>query len=318
MTTAVAEKPDPQERVEHAPGIYFGLDETSYRNTHALGSTDKKKLAESPPDFWFESVYNEMRKPEKDTPSRKLGRAIHKFALEGREAFEEIYAPKDLNWTTVEGKAEKARIHASGKTPLDREDWDKIMMLGTYIRANPAIAASFSGGMPEVSVFWERDGIQNKARFDYLKPRAVVDLKSEANPFGLHFPVACRKTIDRYRYTIQAAHYMEARALLPAFIADGAVYGDCDPAWLKKVASAPDWAWVWIFYQSERSPLTWGRQVSPNNSIFDDARADIARAEVNYKQFVSVFGLDEPWVLSEDLEELDPCEIRWPYQGMGR
>lgn len=305
-------------REPFAPGIYFGLEEDVYHADAALGSSAMKKLAESPPDYWWDSPHNTMRPKKKDTPSRIFGRAVHKFVAEGRTEFECAYAPADFNGSTKEGKAESARIAAAGRIRLVRDDWDRIMVSGTVIRANPKISEAFSGGVPEVSIFWERDGIRRKARIDYLKPRASVDLKSESNPFGLHFPVACRKAIDKYKYAIQAGHYREARELIPRFAADGAVYGDHDASLLKKIMSATEYAWVWIFYQSERSPLTWGKQISPGNPVFDDARADIARAEENYRRFADVFGFTEPWVIAEDLEELDPDEIKWPYQGMGK
>lgn len=305
-------------REPFAPGIYFGLDEDVYHADTALGYTAMKKLVDSPPEYWWESPHNKLRKKVKDTPSRIYGRAIHKFGTEGREAFERAYAPADFNGSTKEGKAESARIAAAGKFRLVRDDWDQIMAFGTVIRSNPAIGKAFSGGAAEVSIFWERDGIRRKARIDYLKPRASIDLKSEANPFGLPFPVACRKAIDKYRYAIQAEHYREARGLVHQFVVDGAVYGDHDASLLKKVAEADEWAWVWVFYQSERTPLTWGRQISPGNSVLEEARADIVKAEANYREYSERFGFDMPWVISEELAELDPDEIHWPYQGMGR
>ena len=74
--------------------------------------------------------------------------------------------------------------------------------------------------MPEVSVFWEHemdDGfvVPCKARFDYLKGRGVGDIKTIRNPYGRPFGEACMRHIVDYRYDIQAAHYLAARAELP-------------------------------------------------------------------------------------------------------
>ena len=100
VVDAIKPKPKPFD-----PGIYFGLDENAYHADPALGSTDMKKLAESPPDYWFESSHNPMREPSEDTPSRLFGRAVHKFVLEGRGAFESTYAPPDYSGATKDGKA---------------------------------------------------------------------------------------------------------------------------------------------------------------------------------------------------------------------
>lgn len=305
-------KPKPQ---PFNPGIYFGLDEDDYHADPALGSTDMKKLADSPPDYWFESSYNPMREPSEDTPSRLFGRAVHKFVLEGRGAFEAAYAPTDFSGSTKDGKAERAAIADMGKTPIKRADWNRIMMAGTIMRSNPHISTAFLGGMPEVSVFWERDGIRRKNRFDFLKPRAVVDLKSNSNKSKRHFPESCRRQIAEYRYDVQCAHYSEGRAVVPDLIASGAVYGDHDGQWLKKVAEAREWAFVWIFYQSEGAPLTWGTTVSPGNGILDIARATLAKSEENYRKFLDRFGFNEPWVLDEPLAELDINDLpQWAFR----
>jgi hypothetical protein len=298
-----------------SPGVYFGLSEDLYRADPALGSTDIKRLAQSPPDYWFGSVHNPLRESREPTPGQKFGTAIHKFVLEGREAFEARYAPTDSKGNTKEGKAELSAIEAEGKIALPRKDWDRIKLSGTMVRANPEISTAFTNGFSEVSVFWERDGIRRKARFDYLKTRALVDLKSDANRNQQEFVTACRNSIGRYRYDIQAAHYCEGRAQLRAFVSDGAMYGDYDYDWLFGASVQDAWAFVWIFYQSEGAPLTWGTTLSPGNGLFDFANASIAKAEENYRAFKDRFGLDQPWVLAEPLAEIDVNDLpAWSFK----
>ena len=311
---AVVEKIEPK-REPFAPGIYFGLDEAVYHADPAIGSTGMKKLADNPPDYWFYSPHNQMREEAEDTSARLFGRAIHKFVLEGREAFETNYAPTDHKGNVKAGKEERQLIEELGKTAIGRDDWNRIMMAGTIIRSNPSISTAFAGGQPEVSVFWERDGIRRKARFDYLKPRAVVDLKSNANTMNDDFVTSCRKSIASYRYDVQAAHYFEARAQVCALVTGGAVFGNYDTEWLHKVAATNEWAFVWIFYQSKGAPLTWGTTISPGNGILDLARATLAKSEDNYRTFVDRFGLDQPWVISEPLDELDVNDLpAWMYR----
>lgn len=299
----------------HPPGIYFSMPDSEYFADPALGSTSMKKLAENPPAYWYDSPHNKLREEDTDTPARVFGRAVHKFVLEGREAFEAVYAPTEFPGNVKAGKEERERIAAEGKQPLKRDDWQRIMMAGTIIRSNPAISTAFVGGQPEVSVFWERDGIRRKARFDYLKPRANVDLKSNANTMDIDFVASCRKAISQYKYHVQAAHYMEARRQIPSIAHAGAVYGDYDEDYLKKVVEAKEYAHVLVFYQSRGAPLTWGTTISPGNGLFDLASAEIERAENNYRSFAQRFGFDAPWVISEPLEEADLNEFpAWAFR----
>jgi hypothetical protein len=290
-------------------GVYFDLCDEAYHADPALGSSDMKKLATSPADYWWGSEFNRFRDPDKETPARIIGRAVHRYVLEGRSAFLQDYAPHELSGTTREAKAEKAAIIESGRTPIKRADFDRILAAGEVIRANPQLAPAFDGGRPEVSVFWTRDGIRRKARIDYLKPRANVDLKSISNIRELPFPVACRRAIASYRYDVQAVHYLEARQAMRQLVADGAVAGDHDPEWLRACVASETYAHVVVFWQKENSPLTWGATLSEGNPILEVARNSILRAEENWRRLVANFGFDTPWLESQPLEELDMSEM---------
>jgi len=177
------------------------------------------------------------------------------------------------------------------------------------IQKNPDLAAAFEGGLPEVSVFWEEieDGfvIRCKARFDYLKVRGVGDLKSIRNPLGRPFGDNCTHSIANYRYDIQAAHYLEGRDWLRYLFEEGLVYGDHDPAWLKRVADCQQFAFQWVFFQAEGAPITWSRSLSPGNPILDIAERDRQKALEVYRQFKQSFPDDQMWLLQEPVTELD-------------
>ena len=78
--------------VIHEPGVYFGLPESIYHADRALGSTDLKRLLTSAPDYWWESRWNPMRPEDRETPAKLWGSAFHKLVLEGKAAFEKVYA----------------------------------------------------------------------------------------------------------------------------------------------------------------------------------------------------------------------------------
>jgi len=289
-----------------ADGIYFDLDEAAYHRDLALGSTDLRKLLRSPPDWWWSSPLNPVAPSQEPTASQIFGRAVHKFVLEGRDAFERAYGPTDFSGATKDGKAERAVLADLGKTPLKREDYERILISGQMIRANPHLAEAFANGYPEVSIFWTRpDGTRLKCRFDYLKIRAFSDLKSIRNSRGIDFVEACRRSLADYRYEVQASHYCEGREAMAALLASGRVFGEHDAEWLHRAVSSPEFAAVFVFWQADNSPITWACSLSPGNPILEAGRRDIERAIERYKEFVGRFGLNEPWVLVEPVSELD-------------
>ena len=296
--------------LDHPLGVYFDLDDAAYHADVALGSGDIRRLAVSPFDFWWESRFNPNRKPEELTPALIVGRAVHTAVLEGRSKFEKLYGPTDFSGATKDGKAERERLAKFGMTPLKREDYDSVLLASTMIRANPHLADAFQGGAPEVSVFWERDGIKRKCRFDFLKPRAIVDLKSIRNARDIDFREACRRRFAEGRFDVQAAHYREGRIAMRDLVAAGAVSGNVDHDLLRKaIAAGSQFAFVYVYWQAEGAPLTWATMLSPENPIIGYGRATIDYADRNWLEFKDRFGLSTPWVLAERIEELDQTEL---------
>jgi len=289
------------------PGIYFGLDELKYHNDPALGSTDMKKLASSPCDFWYCSKFNPDWEPEEPTEAQKVGAAMHKCVLEGPAVFDKLYAPAWEPGNVVAGKAERLAIERAGKQFLKGDAWKRIKIASTMIRANPEIGHAFNGAAgTEVSIFWiDANGMRKKARIDCLKFAASVDLKSEGNQMGDPFETACVKSISRYRYDIQAAHYMEGRAHLKAFFKVGKVHGHVpDLMQLREAANVSRHAFIFIFIQKTEAPLTWGTMLSPGNPMLDVATQALRKADENWTDYVNRFGLETPWVRAEPLREL--------------
>lgn len=77
------------------PGIYFGLSEDEYHGAFALSSSGIKLVRSSPLDFWVRSCLNPnlalVLEDEADTIAELYGRAFHKLALEGRDAFDAAF-----------------------------------------------------------------------------------------------------------------------------------------------------------------------------------------------------------------------------------
>lgn len=297
-------------------GIYLDLDEDVYHLDEALGSSDHRKLLENPCDYWYESPLNPNRPPERDTPALLRGRAMHKLVLEGEDAFGSRYmrVQHSESMTPAEKaavtKAANKAAEVTGKIPLPADTYDRVVLAAAMITRNPKLSGAFTNGMPEVSIFWTRDGVRRKARIDYLKPRGIGDLKSIANTREIGFPAACRNNIATYRYEIQAALYMEARGMIPELFRLGRFFGWGSGErpiydFLHKVADTKEFAFQWVFFQAEKAPITWSRILSPANPIVEVAKREIDLATDNYKRFMDKFGRNGMWVLEEDPEELD-------------
>jgi len=74
------------------PGVYFDMPDDEYHKVPALSNSGIKNLLISPMDFWARSWMN-PRYEHPESSAMKLGTAYHKRILEGKKAFDNIYAP---------------------------------------------------------------------------------------------------------------------------------------------------------------------------------------------------------------------------------
>lgn len=293
------------------PGIYFGLDETSYHSDPSLGSSDIRKLAINPSNYWWNSYMNPARKDDNDTLAQSRGSAVHCLVLYGEAEFDRRFMriPHTDNMSSGEKAATTKKYNilaaAKGMTAIHGQVYDSIAIASAMISLNKHLASALVGGLNEVSIFWrdEKSGIPFKARLDVLKPRGVGDLKSIANKYEKSFPQACVDSIVNYSYHVQAKHYMDARAQIPRFFADGCVHGDHDPAALRAVVAQDSYAWQWVWWQSQGAPITWSKIVSPKNPLLEFAELSIIKARENYLSYVERFGATM-WVLDAPPTEL--------------
>lgn len=322
---AVKPAPDPTEPVTVKPfadGVYFGLDEQTYHDDLALGSSDKKSLLIDPTVYWWGSPHNPMREVKEETPAIIRGNAVHTFVLDGREAFENTYGRCEFKGNIKAGIAERDDFKAQDMVPLAGDLYDRIVLAGSVIRMNSHIAEAFSAGHSEVSVFWTEkvDGmaVRQKARFDYLKVRAIVDLKTHDPREDLGFEASCMRAMKIRNMPLQAQSYLVARSHVARLVADGAVFGDHDASWLTRVAVSKTYAFVYCFWASKGAPLTWGGYLSPGNRKLEEAQVDIDRALKRYVSCVKEFGDGTAWIRPAELAEIDADNIDNWYRMVGQ
>lgn len=326
-------------------GLHFGLPFDRYLEDPGLGSGDVRLLAKNPSSWWWNSRHNPDRPRQTEKKHFLIGRAFHKLVLEGQDAFdcEYVRAPDHAQGLTSGQKAAATRKYnesmaSSSLTVLKAEDYDAIFRWSDAIKHNPHLAACFQGGYAEVSVFWEREGVRLKGRFDYLKIvrrqgfilAANGDLKTVENIYLDDFRKACRHDITEYSYDAQAAHYLDGLSRVPQIVEDGQVYDLKAPfnltfpvksKWLNQfLADDLRCAWQWVFIQKNDMALTHsytmtpGFDGQPGSPIFEEGASKVNVGIQNYIDRVERFGLDKPWNDSANLppEELVPEEMpRW-------
>lgn len=323
----------------HEPGIYFGMPFEEYTEDWSLGSSDLVNLLISPTNYYWHSRANPRHKERKETPALVYGRAIHKAVLEPhrfedeyapkppppepgmlvtlddlRAKCEELgiakTGSKQLLISRIRGAGDKTPIYdevvaeykaqAGERILLDRPIYFEILDASRVIRYNYHLERAFEGGYPEVSVFWEHpSGAPMRARFDYLKPHCIVDLKSIRNHLRQEWPVAVANSIARHQYHIQAVSYLQARAQVRRFIQEGRIFGDPlelpNKEWLQELVEQDEFYFYWIFFQAEGAPLTLAVRFDERDPEFITSAQRIQHATEVYIEYLNKFG-QELWV----------------------
>ncbi len=192
---------------------------------------------------------------------------------------------------------------ARGATVLKADVYQRVVAAAKFIAAEERVRTAFTRGMCEVSVFWEVDGIPLKARLDYVRlgrdgdrqVGLITDLKSFANKYDLPPERAVINAIMQTRLDIQAAQYLDGASRIPAFIAEGKVFGwsTRSDEWLQALAGleAGDWRWFWCFYEKE-APVAMLRSTRPGSALIQCATTAYNRALESYRDYVGAFGTD--------------------------
>lgn len=213
-----------------------------------------------------------------------------------------------------------AHEHANqGKTFLSKQWlWD-IEIAAACIEKDPILSKCFQGGVPEVSILWteefERpDGsgeilkVPMKSRMDYLKPKAIVDLKTYANQSGRSIKRAITYEIASRRYAVQAAVYYRAAAVAKAFASQNKIVGTASPAWIAAFTAAEEIQFVFVFLQKGTAAVSTGWIMPPYLGLISVAEVEVQQAQIMFHDCLKTFGAD-PWVVSRPLEMLGDGDV---------
>lgn len=190
-----------------APALVRDMPPEEYHAHPALGSTSAKTLGDpelSMADVKYELENNEHKKVYDE------GTLGHALILEGSlDHLVKIIDHKTYHSKAAQAERDQARNE--GLIPVkvtEKESMiDPLYEMQKSVMAHPIAGPLLTGHEPEVSVFWERDGIECKGRLDAYRPEQgiIADLKlvRSARPNDV------RKQISDLGYYIQAEHYLD-------------------------------------------------------------------------------------------------------------
>lgn len=202
-----------------APGLYPDMSRAEYDALDRVNFSTLKSMARSPAHY-FHGLHTQWE----DTPSKKLGRAVHLAVLEPAR-----FAAAVAVWSggTRRGAAWEAfRVAHAGQELLTEAESETCAAIQAAVRSDPLAGRYVEDGATEVTMIWATaDGVQCKGRIDLDSPRGIVDLKTTRNSS----PSGFGREVWSYLYHAQAAWYQDGYERIT---------GTKKPYWLVAVESA--------------------------------------------------------------------------------
>lgn len=189
-----------------------------------------------------------------------------------------------------------------GKIQLSQKEIRHIEVAAAMIEKHPELKHCFVGGHPEVTIIWQgSDGLWLKARLDYLKPRAIVDLKTFTNKNHKPIDKALHETMAGLKYHIQVVLYTMAGAKAIEFAQKNMItvyspqrYKPTDD-FIKQLAESKGHEFFLVFQKKGGAPLARGKKFHGGLSMYKCAEVSIMQAIETYKKYYALFG-KEIWV----------------------
>jgi hypothetical protein len=207
---------------------------------------------------------------------------------------------------------EAYRQEHHGKKFLSQNVIDRIELAAAMIEKSPTLGQAFKGGIPEVSIFWvdEETGCPCKARLDYWKPRATVDLKTFENQYGREISRAVDREFANNRYAFQATQYIQAVDAAIKLMKDGKIYGSAPLAITDAIIKAPadERKFFFIFQQKGPAPVACGKVFNRQSALFQICAAHLETARRTYVEYMAKFGTDL-WITDMPITEIQDDEV---------
>lgn len=188
-------------------GLHYGMDEQAYHAHEGSLSVSGAKVLLKAPALYRHQLANRV-----ETATFDYGKAAHRLVL---GAGAEIVRINADDWRTKDAREQRDAAHAAGAVPLLTKDHHKVRAMADALSSHTLAMRLLSEGDAEVSAFAvdEATEVLQRARFDWLAPRVIVDYKStvSADPRDL---AGRYGQVKKYGYDMQADWYLGvARAL---------------------------------------------------------------------------------------------------------
>jgi hypothetical protein len=198
--------------------------------------------------------------------------------------------------------------NGKGQTIIKKKLADEIERHARIIEMHPGTEKALRGGHCEVSIFWrDETGVPMKARIDYLKARAAVEMKTFTNPFGKPIDAAIAGTVANNKYFVDAIVRLDAVEHAKAMLREHGmrvVHGDPPSAeWLNAFTAQGPHAFVFLFLEAGDVPNVRVREFKQRETAKGDENLYWAKGHAMYRQgvelyrrFLQHYGPDLPWV----------------------
>jgi hypothetical protein len=196
-----------------------------------------------------------------------------------------------------------------GQTIIKRTLYDEIQRHVRIVELHDSTEKALRGGYCEVSIFWRdaETGVPMKARIDYLKARAAVEMKTFTNPFGKPIDLAVASTVANGKYFVDAIVRLDAVEQAKAMLRKHGmkvVHGETPSAeWLNAFAEIGAHAFVFLFLEAGDIPNVRVREFRQRETAKGEQNAywtkgrDLYRDGVElYRKHLAHYGPDLPWV----------------------
>ena len=208
--------------------------------------------------------------------------------------------PECLLWPVIKSEFHESLIGGNQEL-ISKDVHIQCLQAQKAIKANNAAKAALTGGLPEVSVFWEdEDGVPMKARFDYLKPKAIIDLKSFSNSNGVPVDKAVVNAVANYKYHVPGYLYTQAAKAAKTMITQGSVFGGDGSALHQFATDENDPRFFFVFLETGPAKNVLVREFIQSQPkvvslLWESGKNKTERAINTWKSFMSKYGTDQPW-----------------------
>ncbi|MBF0141644.1 MAG: PD-(D/E)XK nuclease-like domain-containing protein [Magnetococcales bacterium] len=212
--------------------------------------------------------------------------------------------PECILWPVIKSRFQASMV-GSDKEVISGETYKQSQRASKAINANDSARSAFMGGLPEVSVFWKTsDGVPMKSRFDYLKPHALVDLKTFSNSNGIPVDSAVVHAVTKYQYSIQAYVYLQAAAAAKQLIQNGCVYGDDSNALQQFARVKDDPRFFFVFLETGPAMNVLVREFTQSQAnlmslVWEKGKRTSERAIQVWANCMNNFGPNQPWIMNQ-------------------